>query len=102
MCVEGVGTLVMQDEKVQLLLSDPRMDVIHKQVVMTLYSLDIGGRLAEVREVLPLYLSMEWSACREILETIERVGLVSLVDGKVSLTYPISPDHGSQECLCHV
>ncbi len=102
MCVEGVGNLVMEDENVRALLADPRLDLIHHQVVMTLYSLDAGGRLADYREILPLYLSVNWERCSEILETIESVGLISRTGGGIALTHPIASDAATSQCLCHV
>jgi hypothetical protein len=102
MCVEGVGNLFMEDENVRALLADPRLDLVHHQVVMTLYSLDAGGRLADYREILPLYLSVDWERCSEILETLETVGLISRRGDDIALTHPIASDAAASQCLCHV
>jgi ABC-type metal ion transport system substrate-binding protein len=60
---------------------------------MALYSLDTGNRLQECREVLPVYLSKDWSECEKILKTIEEAGLITMTDGEVSLTHKIEAQH---------
>jgi len=101
MCIDGVSYLLMQDENVGRLMSDPNMDLIHKQVVMTLYSLDAGGRLDELREILPLYLSLDWEECLKILDTIEAVGLLTRSGDRIALTHPIDGHAAQTSCGCH-
>jgi hypothetical protein len=92
----------MEDENVRELLADPRLDLIHHQVVMTLYSLDAGGRMADYREILPLYLSVDWDRCSELLETLENVGLISRTGDSIVLTHRIVSEAAASQCLCHV
>lgn len=100
MCMDGACRFIMQDENVQRLMSDPRLDLIHKQVVMMLYSLDAGDRLGEYREVLPIYLSLTWDKVAEILRTLEDAGLVILTPDRLLLTHPIKSDDSVIACTC--
>ena len=101
MCVDGVGHLVMADERVQTLMADPRLDFVHQQVVMTLYALDAQGRLEDYREILPIYLSREWAECSEILDTIGSVGLLNHTQDGIELAYPITAEDSGHSCGCH-
>lgn len=99
MCIDGVGHLVLGNETIQEKMANPILDLVHKQVVMTLYSLDSSHRLNEYKEVLPLYLSIDWSGCSAILDTIEQAGLISRTESGISLTHPIESDQrGSCGC----
>jgi len=89
MCTEGVSFLAMNDESVQALLANPILDVIHKQVLLNLYSLDANNQLHEFRELLPLYLSKDWPACEDILDTLVQAGLLKRADNGIELTHPI-------------
>ncbi len=62
MCDVRVSFLAMNDEIVQELLANPILDLIHKQVLMNLYSMEAHNQLHEFKELLPLYLSKDWSA----------------------------------------
>lgn len=101
MCMDGVGHLVLADERIQALMSDPRLDLVHQQVVMTLYSLDAQGRLGEYREILPIYLSMAWEKCAEILDTIVSVGLLIRTEDGLALAYPVENEGSGDRCACH-
>ena len=100
MCIDGVSNLIMHDENVRVRMFDPRMDLIHQQVLMTLYSLETGGRLQEYRDVLPLYLSLNWDECALILDTIEQVGLITRSADGITLTYPVKPQDADGACGC--
>jgi hypothetical protein len=100
MCIDGVSHLIMRDENVRVLMFDPRMDLIHQQVLMTLYSLEAGGRLHEYRDVLPLYLSLNWNECSAILDTIEQVGLLARYAEGIKLTYPVKRHDADVACGC--
>ena len=100
MCMDGACRFMMQDENVQRLMSNPGLDLIHKQVVMMLYSLDAGDRLGEYREVLPIYLSLTWDRVAEILRTLEDAGLVTLAPDRLLLTHPIKSDDSAMACVC--
>ncbi|HMK35367.1 MAG TPA: hypothetical protein VK463_09895 [Desulfomonilaceae bacterium] len=100
MCMDAVGPLVLQDPTVQELMSNPILDFVHKQVVLTLYSLNANHRLQEYKEVLPVYLSQEWSKCAEILDTIQKAGLLVQTADGIHLTHPIETD-GMNACGCH-
>ena len=99
MCTASVGNLLIYDERIQELMNKPEMDIIHKQVVMTLYSLALSKKLDECDKLLPVYLGLDSDVCREILITIEKAGLIENKDGKISLTYPIISDP-SGGCGC--
>jgi hypothetical protein len=100
MCMDSVGHLVMEDETIQELMSNPILELIHKQVIMTLYSLDADHRLNQCKELLPIYLSADWNKCCEILNTIQAAGLLVRDADEVRLTHPISTD-GMNACGCH-
>ncbi len=100
MCMDSVGHLVMQDETIQGLMSNPILELVHKQVIMTLYSLDADHRLNECKELLPIYLSVDWNKCCEILNTIQAAGLLVRNADEVRLTHPIDTD-GMNVCGCH-
>jgi hypothetical protein len=100
MCTDGVSHLVMEDERVRRLMSKPNMDFVHWQVVMMLYSLDAGGRLNEFRQVLPVYLCLDWERCSRILADLEVAGLVRQADDSLTLTHPIKPSHSDHACGC--
>ncbi len=100
MCMDTVGHLVMQDETIQGLMSNPILDLVHKQVIMTLYSLEANHRLNECKEVLPIYLSRDWTQCCEILNTIQAAGLLVRTADEIYLTHPIKTD-GMNACGCN-
>jgi hypothetical protein len=100
MCTDSAGHLVMEDEKIQDLMSNPILELIHKQVIMTLYSLDADHRLNECKELLPIYLSLDWNRCCEILNTIQAAGLLVRTETDIRLTHPIEID-GMNSCGCH-
>jgi hypothetical protein len=100
MCTAAISHLVMSDAIIQEKMSDPLLDMIHKQVVMVLYSLDADKRLPEFREWLPIYLSREWSECAPILETIEAAGLIKRTQEGIALTHRIEVDGMDMACGC--
>jgi hypothetical protein len=101
MCVDGVSRLVMGNLAIQNLMSNPILDIVHKQVVMTLYSLAADHRLDEYVKMLPVYLSTDWPACSAILDTIEQAGLLTRTEGGgIALTYPIDAEAESAPCGC--
>jgi hypothetical protein len=89
MCTEGVSFLAMNDEAVQALLTNPILDVIHKQVLLNLYSMDANNQLHEFKELLPIYLSKDWPACEGILDTLVQAGLLKRADNGIELIHPI-------------
>jgi len=99
MCTDGVSRIIMNDDKIQALMSNPILDLIHKQVIMNLYSLDADHSLSDYKRMLPIYLGMDWEACQRLLNTIEEAGLLyRTVDG-IALTHPVEPDT-SAHCGC--
>lgn len=99
MCTDGVGHLVLGDDTIQEKMANPILDIVHKQVIMTLYSLDAAHRLDDYKEMLPLYLSIDWPQCSSILDAIEEAGLISRTESGIVLTHPIESDNGSS-CGC--
>jgi len=100
MCMDGVCHMLIENEKVRELMLNPGLDIVHKQVVMTLYALDAGGRLTDYREVLPVYLSRDWAQCSDILITIEEAGLLRFTPDGIALTHPIAPRDPTSSCAC--
>jgi len=98
--MDAVSHLVMQDEKIMELMSNPELDLVHKQVVMMLYALDAGRKLSEAEEMLPLYLSMDRDRCRGILAAIERAGLLRREGNEICLTHPIAAPDQPAACGC--
>ncbi len=100
MCFAAVSPVLMEDERIQSLLANPKLDMIHRQLVMTLYSLDASGRLNEYRDVLPLYLNMDWEKCRPLLDAIEEAGLITRNGDKIALTVPVEAPVDEHACGC--
>ncbi len=100
MCTEAVSQVLLEDEAIQKLMADPAMDVIHQQVIMTLYSLDVGHRLEQIRTLLPIYLGMKWERCSEILDVISKAGLIKREGDNVRLTHPIAKERLGSDCGC--
>jgi hypothetical protein len=99
MCTASVGNILVYDDQLQELMNKPTMDIVHKQVVMTLYSLALSKRLDEYEKLLPVYLGLSLEECRKILVTIEQAGLIESTDGKIRLTHPVSSD-AANSCAC--
>jgi hypothetical protein len=100
MCVDGVSRLVMGNPTIQDLLSNPILDIVHKQVVITLYSLAADHCLHEYEKMLPVYLSLEWAKCSAILDNIEQAGLLTRTEDGIALTYPIDTEAEGSPCAC--
>jgi hypothetical protein len=100
MCVDGVSRLVMGNLTIQNLMSNPILDIVHKQVVMTLYSLAANDCLHEYEKILPVYLSADWAECSAILDTIEKAGIITSTEDGITLTYPIDVEAESPTCGC--
>jgi hypothetical protein len=101
MCMDGACQAIMNDSKIQEMLSNPILDMVHKQVVMILYSLENSNRLGTYKEVLPVYLSADWATCSEVLDTIERAGLLRRTSNGIELSYSLSVDDKAGSCECH-
>lgn len=101
MCIDGVSHLVMKDETLQRMLSNPALDLVHKQVLMALYSMDANNRLHECLDLLPVYLSAERSYCEGILNTLEQTGLLERTKDGIALTYRLKVDQLANSCGCH-
>ena len=100
MCMEGMNCLAMSDEAFQKLMSNTALDLVHKQVLMTLYSMAARKCLHEYKELLPVYLSAEWSRCETILETLERAGLITRTEHGIEFTYKVVENSPSASCGC--
>ena len=100
--MDGVSLAVMNDERIQQALSSPLLDVVHKQVLLALYSMDAAGNLDEYQQILPLYLSTDASTCEAILLTLEQAGLVAHSQGTIELTYKVNAPVADGSCGCHM
>jgi hypothetical protein len=100
MCMVSVGNLIIENEMIQQLMANPSLDLIHKQVLMTLYSLDAQKRLADHRTVLPIYLSMNWDECDKILRVLESAGTITRSQESILLNYPLNLDATDSSCGC--
>lgn len=101
MCMDAISHMLMNDETIQNKLANPILDLIHKQVLMALYSMDAENRLHEYRQMLPVYLSTDWLNCERILDVLEEAGLLTRTSGKIDLTYRILTETGDSSCGCH-
>ncbi len=101
MCTDGIGHLVISDETIQQLLSNPALDLVHKQVVMTLYSMDAGKTLHEYKKMLPIYLGMDWNKCAQILTEIEKAGIIQWTEDGITILHPIQAEETGHSCGCH-
>jgi hypothetical protein len=100
MCMEGMNCLAMTDEAFQKLMSNPALDLVHQQVLMSLYSMAASKCLHEYKELLPVYLSSDWSRCESILEALERAGLLTRTEQGIELTYKIDEKSTAASCGC--
>lgn len=101
MCSDGISHRVMSDATIQEMMSNPIMDLVHKQVVMILYSLEADKRLHEYKQWLPIYLSQDWTECSAIIGTIERAGLLKRSGDSIALIHKIEADDSDVACACH-
>jgi hypothetical protein len=99
MCIDGVSHLVMNDETIQALMANPILDLVHKQVVMSLYAMDANHQLSTYKEMLPMYLGTDWESCEAILEAIEKAGLLTRTAEGIALVHPVKQDV-SAGCGC--
>ncbi len=100
MCTASVGDIIMENALIQELMAKPDLDLIHKQVLITLYALDSQKRLDDHKTMLPIYLSMDWKNCEEILRTLESAGLITIDQGSILMNYPIDVDSNQSSCGC--
>jgi len=101
MCMDGVSLAVMNDERIQQALASPLLDLVHKQVLFTLYSMNAAGSLDEYQQVLPLYLSTDSATCESILSTLEQAGLLVRNQGTIELTHKVDAPVPDGSCGCH-
>ena len=100
MCTASVGDIIMGNEMMQELMAKPELDLVHKQVLMTLYALDMQKRLGDYKTILPIYLGMNWDNCKEILNTLEAGGLIKIGQEGISMSYPLDVDSSQTSCGC--
>jgi hypothetical protein len=100
MCTDSVSHLVLQDGRIQALLMDPRLDIVHKQVVLSLYSLNGSPTLTELEQILTVYLGQDWAQCMDILRSIEAVGIIRLQGERVTMVYPVTKPADGAGCGC--
>ncbi|MFH0959170.1 MAG: hypothetical protein V1897_10750 [Pseudomonadota bacterium] len=100
MCTASVGNIIFKDETIQGLMARPGLDLIHKQVLMTLYALDFQKRLDEFKSVLPIYLSMDWKSCEKILIELESEGLITVKADSIVLNHPLNIEENETSCGC--
>ncbi|MEW6348531.1 MAG: hypothetical protein AB1646_05680 [Thermodesulfobacteriota bacterium] len=101
MCTASVAGLIFEHEEIQRLLANPILDMVHRQVVLTLYGLDADRRLDEYQSLLPVYLNMSPEECSAVMEKIEKAGLVVRSGNGLALTYPLNPDRMESSCRGH-
>lgn len=99
MCIDGISHYVLAHPTVQRLMANPTLDFVHHQVLLTLYSLEHTHRLAEYKQVLPLYLQRDWDACEKILTALEQAGLIVRSGEGLRLTVAVEGGDGSS-CGC--
>lgn len=99
MCIDGISHHVLADPTIQRLMANPIIDFVHHQVLMALYSLENTDRLAEYKQVLPVYLQKDWSGCDEILSALEHAGLIARAGDEIRLTVKVEGG-GVASCGC--
>ncbi len=100
MCMEGMNCFTMSDADFQKVMSNPALDLIHKQVLMSLYSMAANKCLQEYKELLPVYLSTDWSRCETILQTLEHAGLLTRTEHGIELMYKVAENSPAASCGC--
>jgi ABC-type metal ion transport system substrate-binding protein len=100
MCTVSVGDIIFKDATIQGLMARPSLDLIHKQVLITLYALDFEKRLADLKTMLPIYLSMDWENCEKILVMLESEGLITMNSGSIVMNYPLKIEENDTSCGC--
>ena len=100
MCTASVGDIILKDATIQGLMARPSLDLIHKQVLFTLYALDFEKRLANLKTILPIYLSMDWDNCEKILRLLESEGLITMNSGSIVMNYPLKIEANDTSCGC--
>ncbi|MGC8602444.1 MAG: hypothetical protein ACP5VS_02005 [Desulfomonilaceae bacterium] len=100
MCTASVSDIIMENEMIQGLMANPGLDLIHKQVLMTLYALDAQKRIEDYKSILPIYLSMDWDNCEQILQTLVSTGLITIDQESILMNYPIDIDSTRSSCGC--
>ncbi|MGC8658919.1 MAG: hypothetical protein ACP5U1_07570 [Desulfomonilaceae bacterium] len=100
MCTTSVGDVIMGNEMIQNLMANPALDLIHKQVLMTLYALDAQKRLRDYKIMLPVYLATDWQNCEQILNTLASNGLIKIDHESISMSYPLNIDENQSSCGC--
>lgn len=100
MCMVTVGNVIFEDETIQRLMAKPSLGLIHKQVLMTLYALDSQKRLSEFRTVLPIYLSMDWDNCEQILKLLDSEDLITFNVETIVMNHPLNINPGETSCGC--
>ncbi len=101
MCTASVTALIFADEEIQRLMANPILDMVHRQVVLTLYGLDADHRLDEYESLLPVYLSLSPEQCSGVIDRIEQAGIVARSDDGLVLTHPLDPADMEPSCHCH-
>ncbi len=100
MCTVSAGNIIMENETIMDLMANSNLDLIHKQVLMTLYAFEAQKRLSDFRAILPVYLSMSWENCAEILKVLESEGLITLGQDTVIMNYPLNIEAADSSCGC--
>jgi hypothetical protein len=101
MCTASVAGLLFENEEIQTLLANPDLDMVHRQVAITLYALDADHRLAEYESMLPVYLSMGLDQCEKIINDLVEAGVVARSGSSIFLTHPLDARAVESSCGCH-
>lgn len=100
MCTTGISFQVMSNPKIQEIVKREKLDYLHQQVIMVLYTLQHEKRLHDYRDMLPIYLGRDWEACEELLGVLESAGIVELSPECIELPVQINVDVDSDACIC--
>ncbi len=101
MCTASVAGLIFENEEIQNLLANPVLDMIHRQVAMTLYALAAEHRIGDYESLLPVYLSRGTEECEKIIDKLEEAGLLTRSESGIELTHPLDPQAVESSCHCH-
>lgn len=100
MCTTGISYQVMSDPNLQELVSRKKLDLVHQQLVMVLYTLEHEKRLHEYRQMLPIYRGKNWAECEQLLEVLETAGIVKRSAEGIELPLHIHVHEDVGACAC--
>jgi len=100
MCTTGISYYVMTDPYLHEIMTRRNLDFLHQQVIMVLYTLQHDKRLHEYRQMLPVYLGRDWTACEPLLDGLEAAGIINRSIDGIELPHQIFIQDDRDACAC--